>query len=138
MKGGFVQVGETTDQAVTRELIEETGVHVQSSSLSLIGMYDDPTRDKRRHTVSAVYLARFPKGAAPKAGDDVKDVVKMQLTEVEELGPSSFFADHYTILMDYKYRDINTTPDKGSVRGGFHDEKSYRRSICTSSYFVAE
>jgi 8-oxo-dGTP diphosphatase len=67
LPGGFVEVGERTEDACRRELSEETGLEV--GDLRLVGVYSDPGRDPRGHTCSVVYLARIA-SAEPKAGDD--------------------------------------------------------------------
>lgn len=68
LPGGFVDVGETIADACRREVREETGLKV--SALRLIGIYSDPGRDPRGHTVSAAFLAASPAGAEPASGDD--------------------------------------------------------------------
>ncbi|MBX9773654.1 MAG: NUDIX hydrolase [Xanthobacteraceae bacterium] len=67
LPGGFVDYGETTEQAAARELAEETGL--TAASLSLIGVYSDPGRDPRGHTVSIAYLVHVVE-FIPRAGDD--------------------------------------------------------------------
>lgn len=67
LPGGFVEVGETLEDACRRELMEETGV--AAGRLRLVGVYSDPKRDPRRHCVSAVYLTRVRSSKAA-AGDD--------------------------------------------------------------------
>jgi ADP-ribose pyrophosphatase YjhB (NUDIX family) len=49
---------------------EEVGVEV--SELSLVGVYSDPKRDPRGHTVSVAYLALLPRAVAPRAGSDAE------------------------------------------------------------------
>jgi 8-oxo-dGTP diphosphatase len=68
LPGGFVDYGETTEQAAIRELFEETGLRAVTAP-ALIGVYSDPGRDPRGHTVSIAYLVRVT-DFVPRAGDD--------------------------------------------------------------------
>jgi 8-oxo-dGTP diphosphatase len=71
LPGGFVDIGETVEDACRREMLEETGVKV--GRLSLIGVYSDPKRDPRGHTCAVAFLARSWRGKAI-AGDDAAEV----------------------------------------------------------------
>ena len=68
LPGGFVEYGESTDVAARRELGEETGLKV--GQLHLVGVYSDPKRDPRGHTISVAYVAVAPRGAKVRGGDD--------------------------------------------------------------------
>jgi 8-oxo-dGTP diphosphatase len=67
LPGGFVEYGESVEDAARRELFEETGVTPRTQSL--IGVYSNPKRDPRGHTVSVAYLMRVG-NVTPKASDD--------------------------------------------------------------------
>jgi 8-oxo-dGTP diphosphatase len=99
--GGFVDVAETPEQAVHRELQEEMGIVLDPTQEQpqLLGVYSDPKRDNRRRTVSVVYVVRLSHSIEPKAADDVKDVRKISLDKIED---HEYFADHKTILLDYR------------------------------------
>lgn len=67
LPGGFIEVGETTEQAALRELREETGI--VGTTPRLVGVYSDPNRDPRRHVISIAYLILTDADRAT-AGDD--------------------------------------------------------------------
>ena len=54
LPGGFVDVGETVEDACIREALEETNIKVKI--IKLIGVFSDPKRDPRGHTVSVAFL----------------------------------------------------------------------------------
>jgi 8-oxo-dGTP diphosphatase len=95
--GGFVMLGETVEQTVRRELKEEMTIELQDTPF-LFGVYSDPRRDNRRHTVSAVYVVRLDGTEQPKAADDIKGVVRIPMDDIEKY---DYFSDHKTILTDY-------------------------------------
>jgi 8-oxo-dGTP diphosphatase len=92
LPGGFVEIGETVEDAARRELMEETGV--KAGRLQLVGVYSDPKRDPRGHTCSAVFLASAPR-ARPKAGDDAAAA-----EWVADWTKADLAFDHATILAD--------------------------------------
>ena len=93
LPGGFVDYGETLEEAAAREAMEETGLEVES--LAQFHTYSDPKRDPRRHTISTVFVARA-KGK-PRAGDDAE---RAGVFTEENLPPGLAF-DHERILGDY-------------------------------------
>ena len=54
LPGGFVDVGETVENACIREACEETSMNVKI--IKLIGVFSAPSRDPRGHTVTIAYL----------------------------------------------------------------------------------
>lgn len=99
--GGFVDVGETVEDAVRREMNEEMNIDLKHNiPLQLMGVYSDPRRDNRRHTISTVFIVHLPNNIPPpRAGDDAKSLKLITLDEIEQ---NTYFADHKTILMDFK------------------------------------
>ncbi len=92
LPGGFVDIGETVDDACRRELMEETGV--KAGKLHLVGVYSDPKRDPRFHSAAVAYLTRV---RAPKAtaGDDAAAV-----EWIDDWRKVDLAFDHNIILRD--------------------------------------
>jgi len=97
LPGGFVDVGETLETAARREALEETGLDL--GALQLLGVYSDPRRDPRQHTISTVYVAQG-RGQL-KAGDDAAAARVYNLDAL----PALCF-DHAQILADYAARRL--------------------------------
>jgi 8-oxo-dGTP diphosphatase len=93
LPGGFVEYNEKVEEAVIREMKEETGLVTQIESL--FGVYSDPKRDPRGHTVTLVYKLKV-KGGKLKSGDDAKDVKLFSLGKIPDLA-----FDHNLIVADF-------------------------------------
>ncbi len=91
--GGGVEIGETVEQAAIREAKEETGLDIKI--IKLAGVYSDPNRDPRGHTVSIVFHA-IPIGGIMKADTDASEVIKTSDTFKNALA-----FDHEKILRDW-------------------------------------
>ena len=94
LPGGFVDVGESIENAVVREMKEEISLDVEIKSL--FGVYSDPTRDARFHTASVVYICKAY--GTPIGADDAKEA---SIISLEDLELNKLVFDHGKILKDY-------------------------------------
>ncbi len=94
LPGGFVEYGESCEAAAVREAREETGLDVVLTGL--VGVYSDPARDPRGHTMSVVYSAQALDLSRLAAGDDAGRAV---FHDLDALPPLAF--DHGRIVRDF-------------------------------------
>lgn len=92
LPGGFVEYGEKMEDSVVREFEEETGLVTEMDRL--LGVYSEPDRDPRGHTISGVFVLKFIRG---EIRDSEETSVK--LFPIDEL-PSLAF-DHDRIMSDF-------------------------------------
>jgi len=99
LPGGFVDYGESLEDAAVREAKEETELNI--TDLKQFHTYSEPGRDPRFHTISTVFTARG-KGIL-KASDDAKDA---RICPESNL-PQNFAFDHESIVKEFFSRIKN-------------------------------
>lgn len=104
--GGFIDYGESAEQAAMREALEETGLEVELTGL--FGVYSDPQRDPRQHTISTIFTAQARDPEQLRAGDDARAVSVFPLTAL----PDQLAFDHGRILQEYRLRFLALNPPK--------------------------
>ncbi len=103
LPGGFVEEGESLEQAAVREALEETGLRVRLREQFFT--YSDPRRDPRRHTITTVYLGEAE--GTPRGGDDA---LRARVWTWAAL-PEPLCFDHGRILADVRrYLDTGERP----------------------------
>ena len=95
LPGGFIEEGESAEEAVKREALEETSLEVEP--IEILGVYSDPKRDPRKHVMSVVFIGIVTGGMA-NPGDDAQD---LEWKELANLDPSELAFDHMQIIRDY-------------------------------------
>lgn len=93
LPGGFVDYGESLEQAAVREAKEETSLTIDN--LRLVGCYSDPSRDPRQHTITTVFAATGH--GTPNAADDAANLAIFHPDRL----PTPICFDHAAILADY-------------------------------------
>ncbi|NIO15942.1 MAG: NUDIX domain-containing protein [Deltaproteobacteria bacterium] len=107
--GGFIETGETAEEAALREAAEETGLDV--SLTDLLGVYSMPGRDPRFHTLSVVYVGKG--SGIIKAGDDAQEAG----IYTEENLPLPLAFDHEGIIRDYfRFKKTGYKPEPRASR----------------------
>ncbi len=94
LPGGFVEYGEKVENAAVREAKEETSLDINLEKL--VGVYSDPDRDPRGHTVTVAYIASIRNGEL-ESDSDAKDA---KLIEISKLPDEKLAFDHEKIISD--------------------------------------
>lgn len=97
LPGGFIEYGETAEDAAVREAFEETGMKVKLTNI--LGVYSAPDRDPRGHHMSVVFVATEFSGE-PKGGDDAAEATWHDL---DSLRTGELAFDHDMIVDDLKH-----------------------------------
>lgn len=94
LPGGFVDVGETVDAACIREAKEETNINIKINRL--IGVFSNPKRDPRGHTITIAYLCEPTLDSEePSAQDDAESLEIIPIMKIPKL---SLAFDHLDII----------------------------------------
>jgi ADP-ribose pyrophosphatase YjhB (NUDIX family) len=104
--GGFVDYGESLEQAAIREALEETSLNVKLQHQ--FHTYSDPERDPRQHTITTVYIATA--SGTPKAADDA---INLDIFQENNL-PSPIVFDHQLIIQDY-FKERSNNNSRGAL-----------------------
>jgi len=96
LPGGIVEYGETVEEAVKREVKEETGLEVEIEKL--VNVYSDPNRDPRGHFISICFLCRRIGGTL----EAVTDAAKVSVFPLKEVRNLKLAFDHKKMLKDAK------------------------------------
>lgn len=94
LPGGFVEYGETVENAAVRETKEETGIDVKLDDL--VGVYSDPDRDPRGHTVTVCFLG-IKIGGTLRSATDAEDARYFDLNKIKTF---DLAFDHEMIIQD--------------------------------------
>ena len=94
LPGGFVEYGESVEDAAIREAKEETSIDVELKEL--VNVYSAPDRDPRRHTVTVAYTAKGDL-TTKKADSDAKDIGIFNIDEVDSI---DIAFDHEIIIKE--------------------------------------
>ncbi len=98
---GFVNYGESTEQACIRKAKEETGADIKI--IRLVWIYDNLARDPRDHNISAVYLWKLVWKEVDLNSWN-KKVLKVDLDTIDEIDFA--FPDHKKMILDaFRYHN---------------------------------
>ena len=113
LPGGYVEEGESVENAAIREAKEETGMDVQLDSLFYV--YSDPKRDPRQHNIAIAFTAHAD--GEPAGSDDAAEAKYFDLDKLPELA-----FDHATVIKDYlEFKKTGKQPELSRALDKIHN-----------------
>lgn len=114
--GGFVEEGESAEEAASRELMEETGIQIEPLKMQQFRTFSKPGRDPRGWTVSTAFIQFVdPEKVKAKAGDDAKEAAWFDVI----IGRESTGPDIYRVRLvhgdDKAYAIFRMLPEGGAI-----------------------
>jgi 8-oxo-dGTP diphosphatase len=126
LPGGFVKLGngsygegEELDEAVHRELLEETGLEVFPGYLEQLKTYGSPWRDRRGRVFSTAYVGMMPDLPAPQQGGDVAATHFFAISDLEAIAGPQLAFDHAEIVRDALERVRGKVEYEGRLAASF-------------------
>ena len=114
--GGFVEEGESAEEAASRELMEETGIQIAPSHMQQFRTFSKPGRDPRGWTVSTAFIQFVdPKFVKPVAGDDAKAAAWFDIAIVREPGPDSIYSVRLMHETSKAYAVFRMLPNESGI-----------------------
>ncbi len=95
LPGGFIDEGESVEEAAIREMKEETNLDVDL--LGIVGVYSKPDRDPRFHTMTITFAGKAKDISQLNAGDDAATAKFYSLDNI----PSPLCFDHGKMVADF-------------------------------------
>lgn len=95
LPGGFINMNETLEQSIQREVAEETGV-TEIRFLTRLDVYGDPGRDPRGRVITVAFMGILPADTEARAGDDAAEAIWMPVESV----PEKMAFDHDKMISD--------------------------------------
>jgi len=97
LPGGYVEYGETVENAAKREIKEECSLDIEPSRI--VGIYSNPNRHPWKHVIAVCYAAHVV-GGEIKAGSQEENAKFFKINNI----PNRLAFDHAKMIRDYTNR----------------------------------